>query len=366
MKPRDVWISLTTAVVLGLTSMATQARDLKVNCDIGQSVQDAINRARSSAAPLVVNVKGDCYENVILSRDALTIDGGGETVIHGTLINRGVRVTISNIGITRPGFGMRATTGRTRLINVHFFDNAEEGLIVRRNGMVLFRGGSVKNNDLEGIAVESGTLEVGDVEISGNDFGIDASMARIRLEDTQIINNVRRGISVADNSALQVADIVVRENGGAGVIVDNGSSFVAERVDISWNGSSAVAVRFNSNASIADSTISNNGQGGGFGTGVFVSTSSTATIDSSEIFGNLAGVNANRQSFINVEGTTVVRDNFGDGMTLVHDSGAIVDNPVIIPPNGSGYAVYCNDTESSFENRSAGVGLTNCKGFDLP
>ena len=143
-------------------------------------------------------------------------------------------------------------------------------------------------------------------------------------------------------------------------------TFVAERVDISWNGSSAVAVRFNSNASIADSTISNNGQGGGFGTGVFVSTSSTATIDSSEIFGNLAGVNANRQSFINVEGTTVVRDNFGDGMTLVHDSGAIVDNPVIIPPNGSGYAVYCNDTESSFENRSAGVGLTNCKGFDLP
>ena len=148
MKQRDVWISLTTAVVLGLTSMATQARDLKVNCDIGQSVQDAINRARSSAAPLVVNVKGDCYENVILSRDALTIDGGGETVIHGTLINRGVRVTISNIGITRPGFGMRATTGRTRLINVHFFDNAEEGLIVRRNGMVLFRGGSVKNSDL--------------------------------------------------------------------------------------------------------------------------------------------------------------------------------------------------------------------------
>jgi hypothetical protein len=37
-----------------------------------------------------------------------------------------------------------------------------------------------------------------------------------------------------------------------------------------------------------------------------------------------------------------------------------------IPPNGSGYAVFCNDTESSFENRSDEPVLTNCKDFDLP
>ena len=116
MKPRNFWISLTTAVVLGVLSMSTQARDLKVNCDVGQSLQDAINRARSSAAPLVLNVKGDCYEDVILSRDLVTIDGGGEAVIHGSLINRGARVTVSNIGITRPGFGMRAKRGIARSI----------------------------------------------------------------------------------------------------------------------------------------------------------------------------------------------------------------------------------------------------------
>jgi len=365
-KPRNSWISLTTAVVLGLSSMATQARDLKVNCDIGQSLQDAINRARSSAAPLVVNVKGDCYENVILSRDALTIDGGGEAVIHGSLVNRGVRVTISNIGITRPGFGMRATTGRTRLINVHFFDNAEEGLIVRRNGVVIFPDGSVKNNDLEGVVVESATLIVGEVEISGNRAGIAAAMAHITLEDAQVVNNAERGIDVAGNSALMVSGGAVRGNGGVGVIVDNTSSFAADGVDISWNGSTGVGVRWNSNADIVGCTIGNNAQANPNRTGVFVSTSSSATIDSTEVFGNGAGVGATRQSFINLTGTTVVRDNLGDGMWLRYDSGAVVDDPVIIPPNGSGYAVYCNDTESSLEDRSAGVGLTNCKGFDLP
>lgn len=366
MKPRNSWISLTTAVVLGLFSMATQARDLKVNCDIGQSLQDAINRARSSAAPLVVSVKGDCYENVILSRDALTIDGGGDAVIHGTVVNRGVRVTISNIGITRPGFGMRATTGRTRLVNVHFFDNAEEGLIVRRNGVVIFPDGSVKNNGLEGVVVESATLIVGEVEISGNRAGIAASMAQITLEDAQVINNAERGIDVAGNSALMVSGGAVRGNGGAGVIVDNTSSFAADGVDISWNGSTGVGVRWNSNADIVGCTIGNNAQANPNRTGVFVSTSSSATIDSTEVFGNGAGVGATRQSFINLSGTTVVRDNLGDGLWLRYDSGAVVDDPAIIPPNGSGYAVYCNDTESSFENGSGGVGLTNCKGFDLP
>jgi hypothetical protein len=232
--------------------------------------------------------------------------------------------------------------------------------------MVYFNGGSVTNNGLEGIAVESGTLGASDVEISGNQSGIAASMARITLENTQVINNAGRGIDVAGNSALMVSGGAVRGNGGAGVIVDNTSSFAADGVDISWNGSTGVGVRWNSNADIVGCTIGNNAQANPNRTGVFVSTSSSATIDSTEVFGNGAGIGATRQSFVNLSGTTVVRDNLGDGMWLRYDSGAVVDDPVIIPPNGSGYAVYCNDTESSFEDRSAGVGLTNCKGFDLP
>jgi hypothetical protein len=63
-------------------------------------------------------------------------------------------------------------------------------------------------------------------------------------------------------------------------------------------------------------------------------------------------------------GATVVRDNLRDGLRLTYDSGAVGNDP--IPPNGSGYAVFCNDTESSFENRSDEPVLTNCKDFDLP
>jgi hypothetical protein len=360
MKARQFWITLFTGTILAMASMAALAQDRAVNCDVGQSLQDAVNHARSSAAPLVLTVKGTCYETVRTGRD-LIIEGNNEAVIHGSLVNFGGRWTVRNIDITGPGLGMFASTGRTRLLNVRFFDNEEAGLLISDNGMVAFAGGSVTNNGGAGVAVHSGNFEAGDVEISGNSSGIQASMAQITLENARVVDNSERGIDVAENSALRLVDSIVSGNGGVGVIADNSSSFVAERVDISRNGSSAVGLRWNSTAEIVASTISYNGQGGGFGSGVFVSMSSSAIIESTEIFSNRAGVNANRKSIVDIRGTTVVRDNLEHGIGLDFDSGAILYPPVSIPPNGSGYAVYCFDTESILDNRSAGVGLTDCR-----
>ena len=366
MKANSLWIGLMTALVLGLASMAAQAQDRTVNCDVGQSLQDAINKARSSAAPLILNVRGICYEDIRFSRDLLTIDGSGEAVIHGSLRNFGARVTIRNIEITGPGFGLFASTGRTRLINVHFIGNEEQGLLISDNGLVAFNGGSIKNNSLQGVVLESGTLGMNDVEVSENLVGIDASMSRIKLENTQVVNNAERGINVTDNSALQVTDSVISSNGQRGIRVNNSSSLSAARVDISWNGSGGVAVGGNSTAEIDACIISNNVHVSLNRSGVFVTQTSYASINNTEVFGNSSGVGVARQSFVRLGGDTVVRDNFGHGLGLGYDSGAIVDDPVIIPENGSGYAVYCDDTESSVENRSGGVGLTHCTGFDSP
>jgi hypothetical protein len=364
MSAKQFWISLLTVAALALTSVAALAQDRTVNCNVGQSLQDAVNKARSSAAPLVLTVKGTCNEEVRFSRDLLVIDGGNEAVIHGSLVNFGARATIRNIGITGPGIGLLASSGRTRLVNVHFFDNGEEGLAIRGSGTVAFIGGSITNSGLDGIAVESGNLEVEDVEISGNDFGIDASMARIRLEKARVIDNRAIGINVTDSSSLLVSDSAVTGNEDVGVQVFNNSTLVAQRVDVSGNGSTGVAVRNSSSANIDACTIGNNAQVNPNRSGVFVSMSSSATIDGTEIFGNLTGVGASRHSFITLTGTSIVRDNFREGVRLSLDSGGFVNDPVSIPPNGSGFAVFCNDTESSLENQSTGVGLTNCTGFD--
>jgi hypothetical protein len=191
-------------------------------------------------------------------------------------------------------------------------------------------------------------------------------MAKITLEDAQVVNNAERGVDVAASSALIVSGGTVSGNGGVGIIVDNGSSLAAEGVDISENGSSGIGVRWSSNAEIADCTVGNNAQGGSRRSGVFVSTSSSATLGNTVVFGSGTGIGATRQSFIDLGGTTEVRDNLTDGLRLSYDSGAIIDDEVMIPANGSGWAVFCNDTESSVENQSAGVAPISCTGFDLP
>ena len=55
------------------------------------------------------------------------------------------------------------------------------------------------------------------VEISGNRAGIVASMAKITLQDAQVVNNAYRGIDVAGSSALIVSGGAVSGNGAAGI-----------------------------------------------------------------------------------------------------------------------------------------------------
>ena len=120
----------------------------------------------------------------------------------------------------------------------------------------------------------------------------------------------------------------------------------------------------NSTAEIDACIIGNNAHAFLNRSGVFVTQSSYANIDNTEIFGNSTGIGVTRQSYVRLGGAAVVTNNSRDGMRLVHDSGAVIYDPVNIPANGSGFAVYCSDTESSVENRSGGIGPIECSGFD--
>jgi hypothetical protein len=451
---------LLATTLLLLASGPTLAGTRVVDCDAGDSLQKAIEAGAGSAAPVEINATGYCAENLLITRDGVSIYGDGNTVVDGRVSVRGAdNLVIQNLTITGSGDGISASFARIRLINVNLigndnhgmalrhggyilmhdgaiaqnqgeigllvasglvnlsdvevFENAGDGIVVDKNGSLTMNGGGVNghgngtgivasqsssieldevhvgfnqeagvavsmgssaaiNNSMvnenadTGIRVQSGTLGLINVEVSGNRAGIEASMAKITLEDAQVINNAERGVDVAANSALIMSGGTVSGNGNVGIIVDNGSSLAAERVDISANGSSGLGVRWNSNAELADCTIGNNAPGSSRRSGVFVSTSSSATFGNTVVFGSGTGIGATRQSFIDLGGTTEVRDNLTDGLRLSYDSGAIIDDEVIIPPNGSGWAVFCNDTESSLENQSDSVAPISCTGFDLP
>jgi hypothetical protein len=436
------------------------AEERTVNCDEGESLQQAIDAGAGSAKDVAIFVTGTCVENLLITRDRLTISGDGNTVIDGRVSVRGAdNLFIQNLTITGFGDGISASFARIRLINVHLVGNDGYGLALRHGGYVLMRDGAIAHNQGDsgllvrnglcnlsnvevfennfdgifvdengsltmtggrvdfhgngtgiklnlssslqldgvhvgfnqfggisvlmgsaaaisnstinenseaGIRAESGTLDLNDAEISGNGTGIAATAAKITLGNVHIANNANRGIDAQGNSGLIMRGGAAIGNGSVGIIVDNGSSIYAEGVAVWDNGSSGVGVRWNSNADFAGCTIGNNGQGSSRRSGLFVSTSSSVTLVDTEVFGSGTGIGATRQSFVDLGGSTVVRDNLTDGLRLSYDSGAIIDDEVVIPPNGSGWAVYCNDTESSLENNSAEVAPIFCKGFDLP
>jgi len=314
---------------------------IDVNCDEGDSIQKAIDAGAGSAAPKTINVTGFCAEDLNIRRDNIEILGDGNTMISGGILVRGADgLTIRDLTITGPGFGISASMSRVFMTNVHIDGNYDYGIALRHGGAVFLYNGTISGNfgDI-GFLIENGHGQLSNSEVSGN------------ADDGIVIN--------ANGNLTMTGGSVNGHGQGTGITAELSSSVELENVSVS-NNETGVLVSNGSTAAINDSTINGNAD-----TGIFVSTTSNAIIDGTEIFESERGVVASRQSFVTLNGNTVVRDNFSDGLRLLFGSGAVVSGPVVIPEHPSGWAVWCRDTQSSLSNR-AGVSPTNCLDFDRP
>ena len=95
------------ALAMGMASMqmtsAAQepAGNMIVDCDAGQSIQTAVNKA-NPRAPLALVVSGTCEENVLITRDDVTIDGKNDGAVSGMIeVSEGRRVIIQNLCISK-------------------------------------------------------------------------------------------------------------------------------------------------------------------------------------------------------------------------------------------------------------------------
>lgn len=311
-----------------------------VNCDKGDSIQQAIDAGAGSAARKVIYVTGFCEEDLLITRDNISLLGDGNTMISGHIRVRGSDgLTIRDLSITGPGDGISASVSRIFMTNVHIVGNHGDGIALSWGGAISLRNGSIAGNlgDI-GFLIENGHGDLFNTEVSSNAYD---------------------GIVVIGNGSLTMTggEVGLHEQ-GTGIAAKLSSSVELESVSVS-NNETGISVLNGSAAAFNNSTINGNTS-----TGVFLSTSSSATIDSTKIYENARGVSATRQSFVTLGGSTEVRDNWIDGLRLLFGSGAVVNNGVLIPTHPSGWAVYCRDAESNLSNR-AGVGPTNCKGFNL-
>jgi hypothetical protein len=334
-------ISAPLAALAGLMLVFGQAYggETSVNCDKGDSIQKAIDTGAGSAARKVIYVTGFCEEDLLITRDNISLLGDGNTMISGQIGVRGSDgLTIRDLSITGPGDGISASVSRIFMTNVHIVGNYGDGIALRHGGAVFLYDGSISGNlGDSGFLIENGHGQ---------------------LENTEVSNNANDGIVVNVNGNLTMigGKVDIHEQ-GTGITANLSSSVELEDVSVS-NNETGISVLSGSAAAINNSTINGNTN-----TGVFLSMSSSATIDSTAIYENGRGAAASRHSFVTLSGPTEVRDNESDGLRLLFGSGAVVSGGVSIPTHPSGWAVYCRDAESNLSNR-AGV-TTNCQGFNL-
>jgi len=273
MKKLCLKIAVAMIASIGLFTTSASAANRTVNCDEGQSIQDAVEKGQGSAAPLYIDVSGSCEEVVTITRDDVTIDGDETATVTGTIVvEGGRRINISAITITGPGPGVVAASGDLKLRYVVITGNTGFGILVAESSQVgiarstisnnlhgvvagkgssvIVRNTSIDGNEDVGIALEdnstvaiyksiisgnssgiaafTGTVHIEGTTISGNDHGIDASFhSTVRVNDSAIINNAEMGINLEFDSGLHTSDnVAISGNGDVDVFCsDTESSF---------------------------------------------------------------------------------------------------------------------------------------------
>lgn len=225
MKSSRLITTLFLGLILGLWSAgaAAQATVAYINCDAGDSLNDAIRMEGDWGAPLRLYVIGTCDDRVTVPRNRVTIDGqpeegGPVAVLDGSIINWGSNITIRNITITGKDEGVVATGGRTRLINVDIFGNHETGIFIGGGGRLSLNNSRVADNGSEGVEVQAGFFIVNNSDITGNEVGIDAIMGNIILGEAYIVENRGAGIIGRLHTGIVVnGPSTIERNGEHGV-----------------------------------------------------------------------------------------------------------------------------------------------------
>lgn len=318
------------------------ADDRTVNCDEGDSLQQAIDAGAGSAKNIDIFVTGTCTENVLITRDRIAIRGDGNTVIDGRMSVRGANnLVVQDLTITGPGTGISASVARIRLINVHLVGNNGYGMALRHGGYVFMRDGSIANNHGDvGLLIENGSGQLRQVEVSDNDV---------------------HGIVVNVNGSLQmIGGSVNFHEQATGITAKLSSTLELDGVTVN-NNQDGIYVSTGSAATIYNSTINEN-----YIIGIAAVDNSSAEIGGSELaYNELYGAQASSHSILRFYDAWI-HDNHAHGVVVESDGGLFVEGTTNVDGNWADYQVECRGKEASMEiGDYAYVGSWDCPDVDF-
>ena len=311
-----------------------------VKCDKGKTIAKALKKG-NKRKPLVIIVRGTCKENVLITRDDVTLRGDkdvGGTVeaanpdVDTILIRGARRVELDNLTVkgASNANGVEGSQGASFAVayNSVIREN-RDGVRVSRGSRGTIEESTVEENSRDGVLIIGGTAFVTDNTIQSNGrAGVTViNGGSVNLRNNDILSNGAGGVGIFRAAGRMMGGNTIKENAGAGVAVNQGPLFQFSSTDtIQENGGDGIFAFNNASLTIGDAVISSNGQ-----SGIFLILHSTLNISNSQISGNSS-----------------------NGIQLELDSGLFLQTPVVTI-TGHGVGIFCADTESSFTGVDSGV-----------
>jgi hypothetical protein len=242
---------LATATLIGIATNAYGAAPAVVDCNNGQSIQSAINHARSGS---VIKFSGDCHENILIKKKISLVGVGGATLHGGTgtaVTIQGVsNVTLANLHIEHGSIGLLLRNGADILLKKVLIDHAQvTGLNVIAGSSLQVEDSHVMDNGVSGIELDgNSTLRVtGPLHVAGHAraFGVNiVNNSSITIDNTRVDSHANAmGMQVSVNSSLFLngADALLdtSDNAFTGLTATSGSGLFAFGGRIESNGNKA-------------------------------------------------------------------------------------------------------------------------------
>lgn len=293
----------------------SSGRVLNVDCDRGQTITRALERAQRGDTILV---RGTCKETVTIMTDKLTLAGKAGAVIDGEGAPENV-VTID---------GARDVTLRDLVLQ-----NGDGGLVIQRQASATLEGVTAQGNADDGIEVgqtASAIITNCKAENNGDEGFLAAINSSVVFLGGAIVStgNGGLGVQASNSSSLFIFGTAVEATGNAqdGLGVFSSSLFVSDSSSLTLkdNGGRGLTLAGNSEGNLrGTTTISGNGS-----EGILIFTSSNAALDGSILIeGNgfddplgIGGLHVNRVSNARLLGDIEIRGNADFGLSIVQNS----------------------------------------------
>ena len=251
-----------TLIVPGFAAAQNSKNPLSVNCDTGQSVQNALNRVNG---PSTIVVTGTCNQNIVIRKDDVTLQGGiyvGPDPNQDTISVQGARrVSIKGATVGGARHGVVALQGASLTIESSTIQaNSQIGVVSVYGSSITVNLSTIQNNGLQGVVA--------------------ADNSALILTNSTVTNNGSTGVVVVRSSSARIGvnlssvpgPNVIKNNGGSGVYVGRSSHALIDGNTIESNSSSGISVEG------ASATVTNNIIRANQGKGISVSSSGNARI----------------------------------------------------------------------------------------